>query len=100
MVQKKWVDETGVSLTTDATADAHRAALRIINSGRLSEPLPVVQMYHNCSKDPLKPDWIWVRGTSKMEGYRPHLEGTSPGTGYALNCAGGIFSMFNMPHGV
>ncbi|KAK9901084.1 hypothetical protein WJX75_003249 [Coccomyxa subellipsoidea] len=36
MMQKKWVDETGVSLITDATADAHRAALRIINSGRLS----------------------------------------------------------------
>ena len=36
MMQKKWVDETGVSLITDATTDAHRAALRIINSGRLS----------------------------------------------------------------
>lgn len=35
-MQKKWVDETGVSLITDATADAHRAALRIIKSGRLS----------------------------------------------------------------
>lgn len=33
---KKWVDETGVSLVTDATAEAHKAALRIINSGRLS----------------------------------------------------------------
>ncbi|KAK9901093.1 hypothetical protein WJX75_003809 [Coccomyxa subellipsoidea] len=58
MMQKKWVDETGVSLITDATADAHRAALRIISSGRLSDPLPVEQMYYNRSKDPLKPDWI------------------------------------------
>ena len=36
MMQKKWVDEAGVSLLTNGTADAHRAALRIINSGRLS----------------------------------------------------------------
>ncbi|KAK9918950.1 hypothetical protein WJX75_008262 [Coccomyxa subellipsoidea] len=58
MMQKKWVDETGVSLITDTTADAHRAALRIIKSGKLSDPLPVEHMYYNRSKDPLKPDWI------------------------------------------
>ena len=36
LVDKTWVDESGVSLSTDATAQAHSAALRIIESGRLS----------------------------------------------------------------
>ena len=39
LVEKKWVDESGVSLLTDATAQAHSAALRIIQSGRLSGEL-------------------------------------------------------------
>ena len=58
------------------------------------------QISFNRSKDPSKPDWITVSGTSKLEGYHPHLEGTLPGTlpgiGYAPDSAGGIFSLFNM----
>ena len=53
-------------------------------------------MYYNRSKDPAKPEWITVRGTTKLEGYHPHLEGTLPGTGYAADSAGGIFALFNM----
>jgi hypothetical protein len=61
-----------------------------------ADPLPVEHMYYKRSKDPLKPDWITVRGTSKLEGYHAHLEGVVSGTGYAPESAGGILSLFNM----
>lgn len=36
LMGKLWVDDKGESLLTSATLDAHKAALRIIESGRLS----------------------------------------------------------------
>ena len=35
LMEKQWVDESGVCLLTDATTQAHSAALRIIQGGRL-----------------------------------------------------------------
>ena len=73
-----------------------QAALNKDRCIRFADPLPVEHMYYNRSKDPLKPDWITVRGTSKLEGCHPHLEGILSGTGYAPDSAGGILSLFNM----
>ncbi len=61
-----------------------------------ADPLPLGDMYYNRSKDAGKPDWITVRGTSKLEGYHPHLDHVLPGTGYAPDSAGGIITLFNM----
>ena len=51
LVAKTWVDGSGVSLLTDATTQAHSAALRIIQSGRLSGELsctPAGLVSHAC----------------------------------------------------
>ena len=142
---KTWVDESGVSLLTDATAQAHSAALRIIESGRLSvkmlyvqsclvlwqmyrkvsaqcacyailqyfwaqvhwakhiyclhaftDPLFVKDMYYRCKSNLQLPDWVAVRGTTKLEGYHPHLARALPGTGFSPDTADGIFALVNM----
>ena len=61
-----------------------------------ADPLPVQDMYYSRKSNPQNPDWVTVRGTSKLEGYHPHLARALPGTGYATDTAGGIFSLFNM----
>lgn len=130
LVDKTWVDGSGVSLLTDATAQAHSAALRIVQSSRLSgelacnpaglvssachttvcsrcvdsshwlrahaDPLPVEDMYYRRKSNPQNPDWVTVRGISKLAGYHPHLARALSGTGYAPDTAGGIFALFNM----
>ena len=53
-------------------------------------------MYYSRKSNPQNPDWVTVRGTSKLEGYHPHLARALPGTGYSLDTAGGIFALFNM----
>ena len=53
-------------------------------------------MYYRRKSNPRNPDWVTVRGTSKLEGYHPHLARALPGTGYAPDTAGGIFALFNM----
>lgn len=61
----------------------------------LADPLPVEEMYYNRSKDVSKPEWITVRGSSKLEGYHPHFHSVLPGTGYAPDTAGGTLTLFN-----
>ena len=53
-------------------------------------------MYYGRKNNPQNPDWVTVRGTSKLEGYHPHLARALPGTGYSPDTAGGIFALFNM----
>lgn len=68
MMDKKWVDETGVSLLTDATADAHKAALRIINSGRLSgEPPQLLSLPNACNAV------LAVMNVTPLTGQRHHM---------------------------
>lgn len=64
-MKKTWVDEAGCSLVTDATTDAHKAALRIINSGRLSGG-SVTQSLHDA---PLQAKQLLV--TLKSWGLQP-----------------------------
>ena len=53
-------------------------------------------MYYRRKSNPQNPDWVTVRGTSKLEGHHPHLARALLGTGYAPDTAGGIFALFNM----
>ena len=52
-------------------------------------------MYYNRSQNPARPEWITVRGSSKLEGYHPHLHACLPGTNYTPVLADAIFTMFN-----
>ena len=61
-----------------------------------ADPLPVEDMYYRRKSNPQNPHWVTVRGTSKLEGYHPHLARALPGTGYSPDTAGGIFALFNM----
>ena len=61
-----------------------------------ADPLSVEDMYYRRKSNPQNPDWVTVRGTSKLEGYHPHLARALPGTGYSPDTAGGIFALFNM----
>lgn len=58
--------------------------------------MQIEDKYYSRIRDSAKPDWITVRGTSKLEGYHPHLRGILPGTGYAADTASGIYTLFNM----
>ena len=62
----------------------------------LADPLSVEDMYYRRKSNPQNPDWVTVRGTSKLEGYHPHLARALPGIGYSPDTAGGIFALFNM----
>ena len=53
-------------------------------------------MYYSRKSNPKNPDWVTVKGTSKLEGYHPHLARALPGTGYSPDTAGGIFALFSM----
>ena len=44
-------------------------------------------MYYRHKSDPQNSAWVTVRGTSKLEGYHPHLARALPGTGYAPDIA-------------
>ena len=61
-----------------------------------ADPLSVEDMYYRRKSNPQNPDWVTVRGTSKLEGYHPHLARALPGTKYSPDTAGGIFALFNM----
>ena len=52
-------------------------------------------MYYNRSQNPARPKWIAVRGSSKLEGYHPHLHVCLPGTNYTPMLADAIITMFN-----
>lgn len=53
-------------------------------------------MYYNRQKDPSKaPEWIAVRGSSKLEGYHPYLHACLPGTNYSPALADAIIALFN-----
>ena len=56
-----------------------------------ADPLPIEQMFYNRRrKDPLNPDWVGVRGTSKLEGGHPYYHASLPGTSYSLHLASAI----------
>lgn len=56
----------------------------------------VEQMYYNRQKDPSRqPQWIAIRGSSKLEGYHPHLHACLPGTNYSPALAHAIITLFN-----
>ena len=38
-----------------------------------ADPLPVDDMYYIRKSNPQNPDWVTVRGMSKLEGYHLHL---------------------------
>lgn len=50
------------------------------------------EMYFNRSHNPDKPEWITVRGSSKLEGYDPHLHACLPGTNYSPALAVTLFN--------
>ena len=52
-------------------------------------------MYYNRSQNPARPEWITVRGSSKLEGYHPHLHACLPGTNYSPMLADAIITLFN-----
>ena len=60
----------------------------------LPHPLAVEDMYYSRKSNMQNLDWVTVRGTSKLEGYHPHLVRALPGTGYSPDTAGGIFLRF------
>ena len=74
----------------------HNLRLTFIGLHAPADPLPVEDMYYRRKSNPRNPDWVTVRGTSKLEGYHPHLARTLPGTGYSPDTAGGILALFNM----
>ena len=46
--------------------------------------------YNRRPDDPLNPEWIGVRGTSKQEGRHPYYHASLPGTNYSPHLAGTI----------
>ncbi len=52
-------------------------------------------MYYNRSGNSGKPHWITLRGSSKLEGYPPHLHACLPGTNYGAVLAEAIVTLFN-----
>ncbi|KAL0017745.1 hypothetical protein WJX77_011594 [Trebouxia sp. C0004] len=63
---------------------------RIIMDDRLSDPLPLEEMFYNRSKDPEKPEWIAVRGSSSIEAVHSHYHASLPSTNYSADLAGTI----------
>ena len=61
-----------------------------------ADPLGIEDMYYNHQLNPSKaPEWIAIRGSSKLEGYHPHLHACLPGTNYAPALADAIIALFN-----
>ena len=58
-----------------------------------ADPLPLEQMFYNRSNNPEAPDWIAVRGSSRMEGGHKYYHDSLPGTNYSADLGGAIFAM-------
>ena len=60
-----------------------------------ADPMDLEYMYYNRSHNPARPEWITVRGSSKLEGYHPHQHACLPGTNYSPMLADAIITLFN-----
>ncbi len=67
----------------------------MLQSCLYADPMELEAMYYNRSQNPAKPEWITVRGSSKLEGYHPHLHACLPGTNYSPYLADAIITLFN-----
>ncbi|EIE19667.1 hypothetical protein COCSUDRAFT_58410 [Coccomyxa subellipsoidea C-169] len=91
VMNRIWVDHAGVNLLTDKTLEVHESSLKLVRRGAVSDPLPVSQMYFQTADGTYKA----VRGSSKLEGYHPHLHKVLPGTGYSPDLGGSLVMLFN-----
>ena len=56
----------------------------------LTDPVPLEEMFYHRSKNPEKPGWIAVRGSSSIEGGHSYYHASLPSTNYSAYLAGTI----------
>ena len=56
------------------------------------DPLPLEQMFYDRAKNPEKPDWIAVRGSSRIDGGHKYYHASVPGTSYSVDLGGTILA--------
>lgn len=57
--------------------------------------MKLVAMYYNRAQNLANPKWITVGGSSKLEGYHPHLRACLLGTNYLPYLADAIITLFD-----
>lgn len=63
-----------------------------ISRASLANPLPLEQMFYNRSKNPESPDYVGLRGSSRIEGGPKGYLASLPGTSYSADLGGAIFA--------